>query len=131
MIGEYEDFCYSTTKQNGNNKIVKFYDFLLSDTKKQVPFVKKKEYYLNDFLNSENDKPAVMYFFNHKDISTEVWYKDGVIHRDGDKPAKIKYFGDKTINSYSFYKDGILDRDKGPALVNYYANGNVECRKYY
>ena len=72
----------------------------------------------------------MIYFFNHKDISTEVWYKDGVIHRDGDKPAKIKYFGDKTINSYSFYKDGILDRDKGPALVNYYANGNMECRKY-
>ena len=59
-------------------------------------------------------------FFNHKDVSTEVWYKDGIIHRDGDKPAKIKYFGDKTINSYSFYKDGILDRDKGPALVSYY-----------
>ena len=59
-------------------------------------------------------------FFNHKDVSTEVWYKNGVIYRDEDKPARIKYFGDKTINSYSFYKDGILDRDKGPALVSYY-----------
>ena len=43
MIGEYENFSYSTTKQNGNNKIVKFYDFLLSDTQKQIPSAKKKQ----------------------------------------------------------------------------------------
>ena len=94
--------------------------FYYQTLKNKFLLLRKKEYYLNDFLNSENDKPAVICFFNHKDISTEVWYKNGVIHRDEDKPARIKYFGDKTINSYSFYKDGILDRDKGPVLVSYY-----------
>lgn len=63
--------------------------------------------FVNDFLNSINDKPAIIWYNGEK-----RWFKNGYLHRDNDKPSvvmpdKVKYW----------HKNGMIHREHGPALI--------------
>jgi len=81
-----------------------------------------EKWYINGFLQSQDDKPAVVY----KNGSRE-WYDHGKLHRKG-SPARILEGDDSRQESW--YNFGERHREDGPAEI-YYKNGKKAETKWY
>ena len=64
--------------------------YIIDTMTKIVISPEKKEWYLNEKLHRENDKPAIEDANGYK-----VWYFNGKRHRENEKPAIERENGDK------------------------------------
>jgi len=96
--------------------------------------IKTMEYYENDRLHREGDKPASIYYFKNGTVESEVYFLNGNIHRDGDKPAMIYYNENGYIESESYHINDRCCRDGDkPAIIQYYpseSGENIKCVIY-
>ncbi len=81
----------------------------------------RTEYYIDNKLHRDNDKPAIEYVSGSK-----AWYQNDELHRDNDKPA-IEY-----TNCTRWYQNNKLHRDNDQPAVErsdgskyWYQNGKL------
>lgn len=81
-------------------------------------------------LQSYNDKPAEIVYYNTKQIYEKSWYQDGLLHR-ANGPATIRYNAVGTIVRIEYYKLGLQHREDGPAKIEYDFYGKVSEESWY
>lgn len=89
--------------------------------------------YTNNLLHSIDDKPALTFYGNNKNIIREEWYNQGIPHRANDRPAVIEYYGEIKKNKMSelYYLNGKLHRENNPAKILYNDKGEIFLYEHY
>ena len=63
-------------------------------------------------------------------LTNEIHYKNNKIHRD-DGPAVIEYYDNGNKRSECYYKDGKKHNDKGPGFISYHEDGRIKNKTYW
>ena len=63
-------------------------------------------------------------------ITKEVYYKNNKIHRDNG-PAVIEYYDNGNKEREYYYKDGKQHNDKGPGFISYNEDGSIKNKTYW
>lgn len=104
MLGTFIEIRYE-----GDDKI--YYDT-------NYGYVKSKETYIDNLLNSKDDQPAKTDYFKNGNPMTQIWYQNGNIHREENLgPAVIEYNIHSQIVNQVYYSNGKKHRENGPAQI--------------
>lgn len=97
-------------------------------------------YYINNLCHREEDKPAIIQYYEDGSVKCEFYYKNGKRHRDNG-PASIiyvngnvigrAYFKYGNLKQELFMSNGVAHNEDGPAEISYYENGNIKSEIYY
>jgi hypothetical protein len=99
----------------------KVYDIWYKNSKHEIKInLYKKEWYVNNKLHRNNDKPAIEYSDGDK-----KWYQNGKLHRNNDKPAIINKNGNKYwYKNGRWYRDNEAEKYLQPA-IKWYKNDKL------
>jgi hypothetical protein len=99
-------------------------------------YIKTKQWYYNGKvhrynLNTLDDKPAYICYYDGINIEYEIWYQHDIKHRFND-PAEIHYYPNGQIKEMTWYRfDKIHSYNDTPAYIAYDENGRIKCEKWY
>jgi hypothetical protein len=74
-----------------------------------INIINRVEYYIDNILHRDNDKPAIEWSNGRKE-----WLQNGKLHRDDDRPASEYASGSK-----EWWQNGELHRDNDKPAVEY------------
>ena len=63
-----------------------------------------EEFWKEDQLHREGDRPAVVWYLADGSVELEMFYKEGQLHREGDRPAWVRYRADGSVEQEEFWK---------------------------
>lgn len=104
-IRDYDDYRNYDTHRDNGPALIEYYE---NENGKK----KQETWYQNNMINSQNNLPALIKYYENGNKKSEKWYKNNSYHRDEETIINLK----KTIL---------------PAVIEYYEDGGIRDEKWY
>jgi antitoxin component YwqK of YwqJK toxin-antitoxin module len=78
-------------------------------------------------METQANRTVVMRYQGEKKL--EIWLENDVLHRVA-APARIQFKNDKITNE-AYFKNGVRHREDGPAIIEYFEDGNIASCEYW
>lgn len=74
--------------------------------------------------------PSIVYYYPEGPKKQEYWYVNDAVQSIDDKPAQTEWYKNGNKKLEQWWSKDVLHRDNGPAVIEYYPNGNKKVEKW-
>lgn len=90
----------------------------------------EQDWYNRSSLNSVNDRPSRICYYESGKVKLKEWHSTFSIHREGDLPARIEYYESGKVKLEEWYIRSSLRRKGGlPARIEYDETGKIKNKE--